>query len=150
MTFKEWADLHRDDLTAEIPDPSAITELLLVADREVGDAKSVASPEGRLGHAHNACLAIAAAALAASGFRVRKGSLAHHWRLIESLEYTMGLSPGRVKELQDYMKKRSLSIYERAGVVTETEAGSALAAARQLRIESLAWLKSEHPRLPSS
>jgi len=53
--------------------------------------------------------------------------------LIESLEFTMNLSQGKVKELQDYRKKRSLSIYERTGIVTNTEAESALSSARQLQ-----------------
>ncbi len=132
MTFEEWADSHRDDLSEGQSRPGEIRELVSVASREIDDAVAVASPEGRLGHAHNACLALAAAALASHGYRVRKGSPAHHWRLLESLEYTADLSPGAVKELQDYRKKRSLSIYERTGIVTETEAGSALAAARRL------------------
>lgn len=53
--------------------------------------------------------------------------------MIESLEFTMNLSQGKVKELQDYRKKRSLSIYERTGIVTNTEAESALSSARQLQ-----------------
>jgi len=147
MTLSEWAHLHRNDLVAEPPDRSLIAELRAVADREIRDAETVESYDGRLGHAHTACLAIAATALAASGYRVRHGSLAHHWRLIESLEYTLNLTPGQVKELQDYRKKRSLSIYERAGIVTSTEADAALAAARRLRdrLSGLACL--EHPDL---
>jgi len=53
--------------------------------------------------------------------------------LIESLEFTMNLSQGKGKELQDYRKKRSLSIYDRTGIVTNTEAESALSSARQLQ-----------------
>lgn len=132
MTLRKWAELHRSDLVAEPANQDLIAELRAVADREIRDAETVASDDGRLGHAHTACLAIAAAALAASGYRVRQGSLAHHWRLIESLEYTLGLSPAQVKELQDYRKKRSLSVYERAGVVTPGEAAAALAAAKGL------------------
>jgi len=132
MTFEEWAETHRDDLSEGQPLVEETRELLQVASREIEDASTVSSPEGRLGHAHNACLALAAAALSSHGYRVRKSSLAQHWRLIESLEYTAGLSPGSVKELQDYRKKRSLSIYERTGIVTETEAESALSGARRL------------------
>lgn len=133
MTFQEWADSHKDDLSAGQQGEEEIRELFLVASREIEDAMTVSSPEGILGHAHNACLALAAAVLSSHGYRVRKGSLAHHLRLIESLENKMNLSPGKVKELQDYRKKRSLSIYERTGIVTETEAESALASARQLQ-----------------
>lgn len=129
MTLSEWANLHPDNLVAEPPDKSAIAELCAVADREIRDAERVESYDGRLGHAYTVCLALAAAALAASGYRVRHGSPAHHWRLIESLEHTLGLTPAEVKELQDYRKKRSLSVYQRAGIVTSTEAESALTAA---------------------
>lgn len=147
MTLNEWADLHRSDLVAEPPKRGLIAELCAVADREIRDAETVESSDGRLGHAHTACLTVAAAALAASGYRTRHGSLAHHWRLIESLEYTLGLTPGQVKELQDYRKKRSLSVYERAGVVAPGEADAALAAARRLRDRLSAWLAAEHPDL---
>lgn len=145
MTLNEWANLHRGDLATEPPDKNLIAELRAVADREIRDAETVESYDGRLGHAHTAGPAIAAAALAASGYRVRHGVLAHHWRLIESLEHTLGLAPAQVKELQDYRKKRSLSVYERAGIVTSTEADAALAAARRLRDQLSAWLVSEHP-----
>lgn len=147
MALSEWADLHRSDLVAEPPGKAAIAELRAVANREIRDAETVESNDGRLGHAHTACLAVATAALAASGYRVRQGSMAHHWRLIESLEHTLGLTPGQVKELQDYRKKRSLSIYERAGIVTNSEASAALAAARRLRDQLSAWLATEHPDL---
>jgi len=147
MTLSEWADLHPSDLAAEPPDSALIAELCAVTDREIRDAETVESYDGQLGHAHTACLAIAAAALAASGYRVRQGAPAHHWRLIESLEYTLGVTPGQVKELQDYRKKRSLSVYERADIVTSTEAEAALTAARRLRDQLSAWLASEHPDL---
>lgn len=147
MTLNEWAKMRRDDLVAEPPRGETIAELCGVADREIRDAETVESFDGKLGHAHTACLAIAAAALAASGYRVREGSLAHHWRLIESLEYTLGITPGQVKLLQDYRKKRSRSVYERAGIVTATEAGAALATTRDLRARLAAWLGKEHPEL---
>jgi len=149
MSLDKWADLHPSDLVTEPPNKTVIAELRAVADREIRDAETVESSDGRLGHAHSACLAVAAAALAASGYRVRHGSLAHHWRLIESLQYTVGLRAGQVKELQDYRKKRSQSIYERAGIVTSTEADAALTAARPLREQLASWLAAEHPKLGS-
>jgi len=62
MTLSEWASLHRSDLVAEPPDKNLIAQLRAVADRELRDAETVESCDGRLGHAHSACLAIAAAA----------------------------------------------------------------------------------------
>ncbi len=133
MTLSEWAEQHRADLQQEPPSAATIRALLQVADREIGDAESVRSDEGRLQHAFGACLAVASAALAASGYRVRKGASAHHYLLLESLLHTLGLTPGEVNELQDYRKKRSRSAYEQVGVVTRTEADAALLAARGLR-----------------
>jgi len=147
MALREWADQHRDDLVAETPNRSAVGDLLAVADRELRDAETVASADGQLGHAHNACLALSAAALAAAGYRVRRGTPAHHWRLVESLAYTLGLTAAEVKELQDYRRKRSRSVYERAGIVTRTEAQAALAAAGRLRARFPVWLAAEHPDL---
>jgi len=147
MTLDEWVDLHRGDLVPEAADTRVVRELRGVVDREIQDAEVVVSPEGKLMHAHSACLAIASATLAISGYRVRRGSPNHHWRLIESLEFTLGLAPRRVKELQEYRKKRSLAVYERAGIVTGTEADAALAAARCLRDQFLTWLAKEHPDL---
>ena len=54
-----------------------------------------------------------------------------------------------MKELQDYRKKRSQSLYERAGIVTSTEADAALTSARRLREQLLAWLSAHHPNLHS-
>lgn len=133
MNLKDWASQHPDDLIEERADAAAIAELEKVADREILDADSVRSCEGRLGHSHNAILAIASAVLAVAGYRIRKGSPSLHWRLIESLEFTLGLRGTEIKELQDYRRKRRLSIYEQSGVVTETEAAGALSAARRLR-----------------
>ncbi len=147
MTLDEWAHLHRSDLTAEPPDGGAVGDLLTVAAREIRDAETVDSSDGELVHAYTACLAVAAAALAAAGYRVRQGAAAHHYRLVESLEYTLGLTRAEVKELEDYRKKRSLSIYERAGTVTRTEAEASLAAARRLRQRLSSWLAAEHPGL---
>lgn len=147
MTLHEWADQHRDDLRQETPRAAAIRALLQVADRELRDAESVWSDDGRLEHAFAACLAVAALALAASGYRVRQGASAHHYLLVESLHHTLKLTPAEVKELQDYRKKRSRSMYEQVEVVTKTEADAALTAAQQLRDRSAMWLAQEHPDL---
>jgi hypothetical protein len=72
MILSEWADLHRSDLVAEPPDKNLIAELRAVADREIRDAETVESCDGRLGHAHTACLAIATAATFAKPTRVAR------------------------------------------------------------------------------
>ncbi|MCK4545995.1 MAG: hypothetical protein KAW17_01015 [Candidatus Eisenbacteria sp.] len=147
MTLDEWVDQHRGDLRPDSPRPETIHVLLEVADRELRDAESVWSDDGRLEHAFASCLAAASAALAACGYRVRKGAPSHHYRRLESLVYTLGLSLNDVQELQEFRKKRSRSMYEQVGVVTRTEADAAVTAARRLRREVSAWLAREHPEL---
>jgi hypothetical protein len=49
--------------------------------------------------------------------------------------------------LQLYRQKRSRSMYERVGLVSETEARAALGAAKRLREVADVWLKREHPGL---
>jgi hypothetical protein len=73
--------------------------------------------------------------------------MAHHYLLIESLKYTLGLSSRDINELQNYRKKRSQSVYERTGVVTDTEASAALITARRLEEGLAIWLAAEHPEL---
>lgn len=64
-----------------------VGRLLAVADRSLADAAVTAvSTDARVGFAHAATIAAAAAALAAQGYRV--GKERHHERLLDSLCYT--------------------------------------------------------------
>lgn len=134
MNLRNWAGQHPDDLIKQESGFQAIKELRKVAEREIQDANSVFSSEGKLGHSHNAVIAIASAGLLLEGYRIRKGSPSHHYRMIESLEFTLKLKEEDVKELQDYRRKRSLSIYEQSGLVTEKESAGALKAAKRLMV----------------
>lgn len=78
MTLEQWIQNNRDDLNSERPDPSAIKELISVAEREIIDAHSVSSSEGKLTHAYMACLSIGRAALAVSGYRIRGGAKSYY------------------------------------------------------------------------
>ncbi len=53
MNLKNWAGQHPDDLIEQESDFQAINELRKVAEREIRDANSVLSSEGKLGHSHN-------------------------------------------------------------------------------------------------
>jgi hypothetical protein len=147
MTLEQWASNYQGDLKSEKPDPAAITELTAVARREVTDAGSVISAEGRLTHSYTACLSIAGAALAACGYRIRKDSRSHHYRKIESLEYTMGLCPEKVSEIQNYREDRHHSMYDFASIVSGTKADCALVTAESLLMAFEVWLQNAHPGL---
>jgi len=145
MTLEQWVQNNLDDLNSEGPNPSAIGELISVAEREISDAKSVFSAEGKLTHAYIACLSIGRAALAVSGYRIRGGAKSHHFKGVASLEYTVGLSSEEVNEIQNYRQARHQSIYDFASVVSETKADCALRTAESLLSKFREWMKANHP-----
>jgi hypothetical protein len=103
------------------------------------------SPDRRLAIAYAAALQAATAALAAEGYRAARE--AHHYRVIESLAYTVGLSQGEIRTLDAFRKKRNLCDYEVAGSVSEQEAVEALAFAKALKLQAEGWLRDKHPGL---
>ena len=145
MNLEQWVQHNLNDLNHEKPSPSAIKELVSVSEREIGDAKSVSSFEGKLTHAYAACMSIARSALAVCGFRIRGGSRSHHYKSIESLEYTIGLTPEEVREIQNYRQARHQSIYDFASVVSESKADCALNTAEKLLKKYREWIKANHP-----
>ena len=147
MTLEQWARNYPGDLKSEDPVQAAIAELIGVACREITDARNVVSAEGRLTHSYTACLSTAGAALAACGYRIRKDSRSHHYKKIESLEYTIGLSPHKVSEVQNYREERHHSMYDFASVVSETKADCALATAESLLSAFEIWILKVHPEL---
>jgi hypothetical protein len=106
MNLEQWVQNNQDELKPENPNTSAIKELISVAEREITDAKSVSSSEGKLTHAYAACLSIGRAALAVCGFRIRGGARSHHYKSIASLEYTIGLTAEEVRAIQNYRQAR--------------------------------------------
>ena len=83
-----------------------IAELFQVADRDLADCRSEGlSPHWRLAIAYNAALRLAAAALAAFGYRPARE--AHHYRVIQSLRHTIRLDPPLLP---------SLTLSERKGI----------------------------------
>jgi len=99
----------------------------------------------RFNIAYNAALQLATAALAAAGYEASR--TAHHLRVIRSLEFTLALSPNKIDLFDAFRKKRNEADYERAGVVSDTEAEEMLALARELRVDVEAWIARTHPSL---
>lgn len=95
--------------------------------------------------AYNAALQLATAALAASGYQAERAN--HHYRVIQSLELTIGAPLSTVRKFDSFRKKRNISDYERADVVSEQEAREMRALAVQLRKDVEAWIKRHHPAL---
>lgn len=123
-----------------------ITDLLAVADR---DLKAACTPgldaDWRLSIAYNAALQAATAALAASGYRAARE--AHHYRVIQSLAFTIGADAGLVRQFDQFRKKRNTLAYERAGLVSDHEAEEMARLASVLRSTVEEWLRHNHPVL---
>jgi len=85
--------------------------------------------------------------LRTAGYEVCKGE-SRHKRAIDSLRYTLGET---YAETADYLdrcsRQRGQAMYERIGVVSETDADELLHSAEQLRVDVVLWLKTNHPAL---
>jgi hypothetical protein len=117
-----------------------------MADRDLAQCRTPnLSPDWQLNIAYNAALQAATAALAAAGYRTAME--AHHYRVIQSLAYTVKADAGMIVQLDKFRKKRNIGSYERAGAVSEQEAQEMFALAENLRAEVEKWLRSNHPEL---
>jgi hypothetical protein len=89
--------------------------------------------------------AAARAALAACGYRLRTS--AHHYLVVESLEYTIGLSGDEVRRLQTYRRMLARAMYDQVGAASREDAQAALGAAKAVAERLTRWLAREHPDL---
>lgn len=99
----------------------------------------------RLNIAYNAGLQLATAALVAAGFEAARAG--HHYRVIQSLALTLKPPASTVAEFDDYRKLRNMSDYERAGLVSDTEADGMLKLALRLRGDVEFWIRQNFPHL---
>ena len=128
------------------PSAGEIANLLHICDRDLEKCRiTELGPDWRLSIAHNAALQAATAALAAAGYRARKEG--QHYRVIQSLAFTINTDPAIIKQLDKFRQKRNISDYERAGLVTEREAEEMVSLAKQLRDDVEQWLRIHHPEL---
>jgi hypothetical protein len=134
-------------LNNHAPTVAEVRNLLSVVDRELGDAGVASlSDDGRFMHAYEAALVLCKLALHASGFELQKRAPGHHALWINSLEYTLGGTSctATMRHLLASSKLRHTGLYDHAGVVQKQDADDLLAAARQLRTDLIAWLRSKH------
>lgn len=146
-TLEDW--LSNGWLVKHKTSGDEITELFEVADRDLADCRSQGlSPHWRLAIAYNAALQLAAAVLAASGYRPARD--AHHYRVIQSLRHTIRLDPSVVAQFDAFRKKRNAGGYERAWMVSDQEADEMIALARGLRKTIEEWFLTNFPDLMHS
>jgi uncharacterized protein YfkK (UPF0435 family) len=117
-----------------------------VVDRDLRECQAKAlGADWRFAIAYNAALQAANAALAAAGYRATRDS--HHYRVFQSLEYTIKAEPKLIYRFDALRKKRNLSSYEMGGTVSDGEAREMAALAKELRAEVERWIRAEHPEL---
>src|SRR3954447_7759870 len=120
MSLNEW--FKNGWLRPHTPSASELEDLFAVADRDLHDCTARGlSDDWQFGIAYNAALQMARAALHTAGFEVPKGD-SHHFRAIDSLQFTIGADSAIVDQMQVFRKKRSAGVYETAGMISKTDA----------------------------
>ena len=143
MSLQDWA--RKGWLLEHKTSPDEISSLLGIVDRDIENSRVEGlSADWRLNIAYNAALQAATAALAVCGYRASRK--AHHYRVIQSLELSLGPDPETVARLDRFRKKRNISDYERSGLVSDVEADEMLLLAKQLRHDVKEWLLANHPQ----
>ena len=146
MSLTDWLDSGW--ISAHTTSPEEIADLLSICDRDLADSNTKGlSADWRLNIAYNAALQAATAALAAAGYRASRDM--HHYRIIHSLQYTIGADVRLINQLEAFRKKRNIGGYERAGGVSDVEAREILALARKLRKEVEGWIRKTNAGLLS-
>lgn len=144
MSLKDWAKAGW--LVEHRTSREEIADLLGLADRDLGDCRSPGlSPDWQLAIAYNAALQAATAALAAAGFRAARE--AHHYRVIQSLIFTLKADSGLIAQFDQFRKKRNISGYDRAGSTSDQEAREMEKLARKITELVKEWLRKNHPKL---
>lgn len=144
MSLEEW--LANGWLTEHETSKQEIADLLGIVERDLAASQTPnLTPDWRFNIAYNAALQAATAALAAEGYRAARES--HHYRVIQSLAYTLGADAGQIRLFDQFRKKRNVGEYGRAGTVSDQEAEEVLALAQALRDDLKEWLHAHHPEL---
>jgi hypothetical protein len=99
----------------------------------------------RFNIAYNAALQLATADLAAAGYQAERSN--HHYRVIQSLELTIGADVAVIRQFDILRKKRNIADYERADTISDTEANQMRRLAERLRKDVLTWISSQCPDL---
>jgi hypothetical protein len=142
MSLSEWR--KNGWLKSHQTSPQEIADLLAVADRDLKDCQTKGlSDDWKFNIAYNAALQASSAALAASGYAVAKGD-SNHFRVVQSLAFTIGADAAAIQRFDGFRKKRSMSVYDAAGVITSAEAGQIIRFSEDLVGQIKLWLRTNH------
>jgi hypothetical protein len=123
-----------------------IADLLGISDRDLKACRVAGLPaDWRLAISYNAALQAATAALAAAGYRASRDN--HHYRVIQSLEFTVAPDRRLINTFDGFRKKRNTSSYDSAGAISDREAEEMFELALRLRENAEIWIRKTNPRL---
>ena len=142
MSLKEWQKFGW--LKEHQASPQEVSDLFAVADRDLSACQTVGLvADWRFNIAYNAALQLAGTALAVAGFEAERNN--HHYRVIHSLEFTLGVDSKTIKKFDLFRKKRNVTDYERADTISDLEAEEMRQLAKKLRSDVETWIRNEHP-----
>lgn len=147
MSLEDWLNsrwIHRHETSVE-----EIQALLHSAEEDIHSAEISGITAGwRLSMAYTAALRYARAVLYACGYR--PGREREHERTIDSLQYTVTtIEPDTIRLLHKIRKMRHTATYDSVDMISDAEADAALKVAVDLGQQVTAWLKENHPELPT-
>jgi hypothetical protein len=144
LSFADW--VNNGWLVAHKSSRQEISNLLGIVARDLKDsqAKDV-SDDWRFAIAYNAALQGATAALAAAGYRASRES--HHYRVIQSLELTVGKDAKFIRAFDAFRKKRNVSSYDIGGGISNREVVEMIAIAKALQENVQEWIRAYHGEL---
>ena len=144
LSLEDWQKLNW--ITKHQTNQQEIADLFAIADRDLKDCKSAnLSTDWRMNIAYNAALQLATAALAVAGYKASRDS--HHYRVIQSLAYTVNADSTIVEKFDKFRKKRNIGSYERVGYISDQEAAEMIELAESLHKMVKDWICKNHPEL---
>ncbi len=147
VSLQDW--LKNNWLTEYKTNAKEITEYFQAIDRDLQDSKlDTLSEDWRMAIAYSAALRAANTALAAEGFRASREQ--HHYRLIQSLTYTIEAEKELIAEFDQFRKKRNRISYEGIATTSMHEVNRIIELAEELQERVFEWMKIEHPDLIES
>jgi hypothetical protein len=115
MSLQSW--LQNSWLVQHETSAEEIQDLLGISDRDLAACQVQQLPaDWRFAIAYNSAPQAATAALAAAGYRAARDN--HHYRVIQSIEFTVAPGQKFVATFDGFRKKRNVSSYDVAGSVS--------------------------------
>jgi hypothetical protein len=144
MSLQSW--LQNSWLVQHATSADEIANLLALSDRDLAACQVEKLPaDWRFVIAYNSGLQAATAALAAAGYRATRDN--HHYRVIQSLEFTIAPGSEVIGAFDGFRKKRNVSSYDLAGAVSDAEADEMFELATRLRKDAETWIRATRPQL---